>query len=181
MQKPIAFQGIFSRASPSKIQSRPIRCAGALIRNPYWCLRRVQIQIMRSPFVRILSPQQACASVWEHRHSDEYAAVKMQLYGLYKVAKEGKCQEPKPETVSGGSPRSRQGRRLLLVGSYADSCHAIFLKYSNFFGGSYVPPIHSFCSIKTVQNSKAIQGNFLHFFFFGNLFRDISICTNFSV
>eukprot|EP00752_Nemacystus_decipiens_P002762 g2580.t1 len=36
--------------------------------------------------------------------SNEYDAVRMQLYGLYKVAKEGKCQEPKPkpDTVLGG-------------------------------------------------------------------------------
>lgn len=33
----------------------------------------------------------------EHRLSDEYDSVKMQLYGLYKVATEGKCEEPKPK------------------------------------------------------------------------------------
>lgn len=44
--------------------------------------------------------QEACASVREHRQSDEYGAVEMQLYGLYKVAREGKCEEPKPDTVS---------------------------------------------------------------------------------
>lgn len=39
--------------------------------------------------------------------SNEYDAVRMQLYGLYKVAKEGKCQEPKPkpDTVSYDSGR----------------------------------------------------------------------------
>lgn len=49
-----------------------------------------------------MCPQEACATVWEHRMSIEYDAVRMQLYGLYKVAKEGKCQEPKPkpDTVS---------------------------------------------------------------------------------
>ena len=50
--------------------------------------------------------QEACATVWEHRMSNEYDAVRMQLYGLYKVAKEGKCQEPKPkpDTVSEQCP-----------------------------------------------------------------------------
>lgn len=38
---------------------------------------------------------------WEHRHSPEYDSVRLQLYGLYKVVKEGKCEEPKPETVNG--------------------------------------------------------------------------------
>jgi len=40
--------------------------------------------------------------VWEHRMSSEYDAVRKQLYGLYKVAKEGKCEKPKPkpDTVS---------------------------------------------------------------------------------
>lgn len=35
--------------------------------------------------------------MWEQRLSTQYDAVRMQLYGLYKVAKEGKCQEPKPK------------------------------------------------------------------------------------
>ncbi|CBN77838.1 acyl-CoA binding domain protein and partial Diacylglycerol O-acyltransferase [Ectocarpus siliculosus] len=48
--------------------------------------------------------KEACATVWEQRLSTQYDAVRMQLYGLYKVAKEGKCQEPKPkpDTVLGG-------------------------------------------------------------------------------
>ena len=45
------------------------------------------------------SPQEACDNVWEHRNSDEFAAAGMELYGLYKVAKEGKCREPKPDAV----------------------------------------------------------------------------------
>lgn len=41
--------------------------------------------------------------MWEHRNSDEYEPVRLQLYGLYKVAKEGKCTIPKPEMVRGES------------------------------------------------------------------------------
>ena len=40
--------------------------------------------------------------------SNEYDAVRMQLYGLYKVAKEGRCQDPrpKPDTVRETMPQA---------------------------------------------------------------------------
>lgn len=48
----------------------------------------------------VLRGQEACNMVREHRQSPEYDSVHLQLYGLYKVATEGKCEEPKPELVS---------------------------------------------------------------------------------
>lgn len=58
-------------------------------------------------FLIILVTQEACDTVWEHRQSDEYASVREQLYGLYKVATEGKCEEPKPEQTVRGISRRR--------------------------------------------------------------------------
>lgn len=49
--------------------------------------------------------------------SNEYDAVRMQLYGLYKVAKEGKCEgpKPKPDTVSEQSIETAHSSRISLA------------------------------------------------------------------
>lgn len=52
--------------------------------------------------------KEACASVWEHRTSEEYEPVRMQLYGLFKVATEGKCESAKPDVGLGmENPRKK--------------------------------------------------------------------------
>lgn len=63
----------------------PIQSSLMFANCRFWCL--------------FFMSQEACASVREHRLSDEYELVKMQLYGLYKIATEGKCDEPKPQDM----------------------------------------------------------------------------------